>query len=131
MVIYLTGRPFHRVVVDVDEPERVHRRIDAGLLHSKKISARCSVRHNRPSTTDQPALDTEHSRAEERPNGTGSAAQPGRTPRRSTSDDYDPRATRLSQPDHIDSSGPWLSFNEARPHPGERPASRRPGLTVE
>ncbi|MDD7942899.1 hypothetical protein PHK61_31265 [Actinomycetospora lutea] len=49
VVIYLTGRPFHRVVVEVDEPERAHRRIDAALLRSKKTSARRSIRSHRRS----------------------------------------------------------------------------------
>lgn len=65
VVIYLTGRPFHRVVVEVDEPEQTHRRIDAALLHSKKSSARRSLRDPRPSTTDRP--DPDLSPARERP----------------------------------------------------------------
>ena len=65
VVIYLTGRPFHRVVVDVDEPERAHRQIDAALLHSKKTSARRSLRNHEPSITNHPALDP--ACAEQRP----------------------------------------------------------------
>jgi len=44
VVVYLSGRPFHRVVVDVEEPQRTHRGIEAALLHSKKTSARRSLR---------------------------------------------------------------------------------------
>ena len=65
VVIYLTGRPFHRVVVEVDEPEQTHRRIDAALLHSKKSSARRSLRNHRPSATDRP--DPDFSTARQRP----------------------------------------------------------------
>jgi hypothetical protein len=57
LVVYLAGRPFHRVVVEVGEPERAHRRVDAALLHSKKTSARRSIRDHPRSTTDQPVLD--------------------------------------------------------------------------
>lgn len=80
VVIYLTGRAFHHVVVDVDQPERAHRRIDAALLHSKKISARWSIRHNRPSTPDQPALATGPSRAEERPRDRPARRDPDQPP---------------------------------------------------
>jgi hypothetical protein len=44
VVIYLSGRPFHRLVVDVEEPHRTNRGIEAALLHSKKIGARQSLR---------------------------------------------------------------------------------------
>jgi hypothetical protein len=44
VVIYLSGRPFHRVVVDVEDPQRAHRCIEAALLHSKKTSPRRSLR---------------------------------------------------------------------------------------
>ena len=44
VVVYLSGRPFHRIVVDVEAPQQVHRGIEAALLHSKKISARESLR---------------------------------------------------------------------------------------
>ena len=57
LVVYLAGRPFHRVVVEVGEPERAHRQVDAALLHSKKTSARRSIREHPRSTTDQPVLD--------------------------------------------------------------------------
>jgi hypothetical protein len=57
LVVYLAGRPFHRVVVEVGEPERAHRRVDAALLHSKKTSARQSIRDHQRSTADQPVLD--------------------------------------------------------------------------
>lgn len=63
VVIYLTGRPFHRVVVDVDQPEQAHQRIDAALLHSKKTSARRSLRSHRRSATERP--DPEPARAEQ------------------------------------------------------------------
>jgi hypothetical protein len=63
VVIYLTGRPFHRLVVEVDEPERAHRRIDTALLHSKKTSARRSLRPHRPSATDH--REPEPARAEQ------------------------------------------------------------------
>jgi hypothetical protein len=56
LVVYLTGRPFHRVVVEVSEPEWAHRRVDAALLHSKKTSARRSIRDPQ-FTTGQPVLD--------------------------------------------------------------------------
>jgi hypothetical protein len=44
LVVYLSGRPFHRIVVDVEGPQHVHRGIEAALLHSKKTSARESLR---------------------------------------------------------------------------------------
>jgi hypothetical protein len=44
VVVYLSGRPFHRVVLDVDEPHLTHRRIDAALLRSKQLGARRSIR---------------------------------------------------------------------------------------
>jgi hypothetical protein len=44
LVVYLSGRPFHRIVVDVEAPQHVHRRIEAALLQSKKSSARESLR---------------------------------------------------------------------------------------
>ena len=63
VAIYLTGRPFHRVVLDVDQPEQAHQRIDAALLHSKQTSARRSLRSHRRSKTDHP--DPEPARAEQ------------------------------------------------------------------
>jgi hypothetical protein len=60
LVVYLAGRPFHRVVVEVGEPEQAHRRVDAALLHSKKTSARRSIRDHPRSTTDQSVLDPAH-----------------------------------------------------------------------
>ncbi|PVZ14231.1 hypothetical protein C8D89_10195 [Actinomycetospora cinnamomea] len=73
VVIYLSGRPFHRVVVDVDQPDRVHRRIDAALLHSKKTSPRRSIRRHRRSAADHPEADPprtdERSRRHPAPNG--------------------------------------------------------------
>jgi hypothetical protein len=53
VVIYLTGRPFHRVVVDVEDPERAQRRIETALLHSKKAGVRHSLRSLLPSSPDQ------------------------------------------------------------------------------
>lgn len=44
VVVYLSGRPFHRVVLDVEEPRLTHRRLDAALLASKKRSPRLPVR---------------------------------------------------------------------------------------
>jgi len=44
VVVYLSGRPFHRLVVDVEEPQRTNRGIEAALLHSKKTGARQSLR---------------------------------------------------------------------------------------
>jgi hypothetical protein len=44
VVVYLSGRPFHRVVVEVEDCRRTHRAIDAALLHSKTVSARESLR---------------------------------------------------------------------------------------
>lgn len=44
VVIYLSGRPFHRLVVDVEEPQGTNRGIEAALLHSKKTGARRSLR---------------------------------------------------------------------------------------
>jgi hypothetical protein len=44
VVVYLSGRPFHRVVVEVEDSRRTHRAIDAALLHSKTVSARESLR---------------------------------------------------------------------------------------
>lgn len=45
VVVYLSGRPFHRVVVEVEDPDGAHRRLDAALLRSKSTSARRSLRH--------------------------------------------------------------------------------------
>ena len=44
LVVYLSGRPFHRIVVEVETPQHIHRSIEAALLHSKKTSARESLR---------------------------------------------------------------------------------------
>jgi hypothetical protein len=44
VVVYLSGRPFHRVVVEVDDSRQAHRLIDTALLHSKKCGARQSLR---------------------------------------------------------------------------------------
>jgi len=44
LVVYLSGRPFHRVVVDVGDPQRTHRDVEGALLHSKKNTARQSLR---------------------------------------------------------------------------------------
>lgn len=52
LVVYLAGRPFHRLVVEVDDPGSVHRDVDAALLRSKIAAARRTVsrRDPRPST---------------------------------------------------------------------------------
>jgi hypothetical protein len=44
VVVYLSGRPFHRLVVEVEEPRLTQCRIEAALLHSK-ARARESLRH--------------------------------------------------------------------------------------
>jgi len=44
VVVYLSGRPFHRVVVEVDDCRQAHRLIDAVLLYSKKCGARQLLR---------------------------------------------------------------------------------------
>lgn len=44
LVVYLSGRPFHRIVVEVGAPQELRRDIEAALLHSKKTSARESMR---------------------------------------------------------------------------------------
>jgi hypothetical protein len=44
VVVYLSGRPFHRIVVEVEDCRRTHRCIDAALLDSKKTATRWSVR---------------------------------------------------------------------------------------
>ena len=44
LVVNLSGSPFHRIVVDVEAPQHVHRGIEAALLHSKKTTARESLR---------------------------------------------------------------------------------------
>ncbi|WP_328305765.1 hypothetical protein [Actinomycetospora sp. NBC_00405] len=44
LVVYLSGRPFHRIVVDAEAPQQLRRGIEAALLHSKKTGARESLR---------------------------------------------------------------------------------------
>ena len=44
VVVYLSGRPFHRLVVEVEEPWWTQRRIEAALLHSKTTGPRESLR---------------------------------------------------------------------------------------
>lgn len=44
VVVYLSGRPFHRLVVEVDQPRRTQRRIEAALLRSKTTGPRESLR---------------------------------------------------------------------------------------
>jgi hypothetical protein len=44
VVVYLSGRPFHRLVVEVAEPRPTQSRIEAALLASKKTAARESLR---------------------------------------------------------------------------------------
>jgi len=59
VVVYLSGRPFHRVVVDVEDPQGTHRGIEAALLHSKKNTSRQSLRGLRhgPSVHEQCPTD--------------------------------------------------------------------------
>ncbi|HEY2191571.1 MAG TPA: hypothetical protein VGH76_04600 [Actinomycetospora sp.] len=52
VVVYLSGRPFHRVVVDVADPYQSHRRLEAALLHSKKTSPRRALRDRLPPRLD-------------------------------------------------------------------------------
>jgi hypothetical protein len=52
VVIYLSGHRFHRVVVEVEDPQRAHGRIEAALLQSKKTSARRSLRSLLPAPGD-------------------------------------------------------------------------------
>ena len=47
VVVYLSGRPFHRVVLDIEEPHRTHRGVEAALVQSKKSSVRQSLRGRR------------------------------------------------------------------------------------
>lgn len=54
VVVYLSGRPFHRVVVGVEDPRRTHRDVEAALLESKKNSARQSLRRLRAAPDDVP-----------------------------------------------------------------------------
>ena len=51
VVVYLSGRPFHRLVVDVEDPQGAHLGIEAALLHSKKNTARQSLRDIRHGRT--------------------------------------------------------------------------------
>src|SRR3954447_13401236 len=44
IVVYLSGRPFHRLVADVEEPDGTHRAVETALLQSKKAEARRSLR---------------------------------------------------------------------------------------
>ena len=44
VVVYLSGRPFHRLVVEVEEPWWTQRRIEAALLLSKTTGPRESLR---------------------------------------------------------------------------------------
>jgi hypothetical protein len=48
VVVYLSGRPFHRVVVDVADSRRTHRDIEAALLLSKQTAALRSLRGSSP-----------------------------------------------------------------------------------
>lgn len=52
VVVYLSGRPFHRLVVEVEEPHRTQRRIEAALLHSKATAPRESQRRRTDSGDD-------------------------------------------------------------------------------
>ena len=116
LVVYLAGRPFHRVVVEVGEPERAHRRVDAALLHSKKTSARRSIRDRSRSTTDQPVLDP--ARAQER-------QQRRRPPRHEVDQVVPARSSTLvsveAEPLAAGGGGPsgaWMRSAEAVTHPG-------------
>jgi hypothetical protein len=51
VVVFLSGRPFHRIVY-VEDPHRTHRGIESALLHSKKTAARVSVRSLLPELSD-------------------------------------------------------------------------------
>jgi hypothetical protein len=55
VVVYLSGRPFHRLVVEVEEPRRLHRRIESALLASK-TGARESLRGRLRRTGDDGAV---------------------------------------------------------------------------
>lgn len=44
VVVYLSGRPFHRVVLDVGDPRGAQRDIEAALLESKRTGPRQSLR---------------------------------------------------------------------------------------
>lgn len=54
VVVYLSGRPFHRIVVDVEDPRRTQRAVEAALLESKKSSPRQSLRRLRSTHDDVP-----------------------------------------------------------------------------
>ncbi|MDD7941547.1 hypothetical protein PHK61_24300 [Actinomycetospora lutea] len=43
VVVYLSGRPFHRVVVEVEEPRWAHLRLEAALRRSKETAPRRSL----------------------------------------------------------------------------------------
>jgi hypothetical protein len=55
VVVYLSGRPFHRLVVEVEEPRRTQRRIEAALLLSKTTGPRESLRGRRTDLGDDGA----------------------------------------------------------------------------
>lgn len=44
VVVYLSGRPFHRLVVETADCRRTQRSLEAALLRSKKTAARASMR---------------------------------------------------------------------------------------
>ncbi|MDD7933256.1 hypothetical protein [Actinomycetospora straminea] len=44
VVVYLSGRPFHRLVVETGDCRRTQRSVEAALLHSKRTAARASLR---------------------------------------------------------------------------------------
>jgi hypothetical protein len=70
VVIYLSGRPYHRVVVDVEDPQRTHLGVEAALLHSKKASARYSLRSSGPlPTSTGPGLPADHEGGTPPPDG--------------------------------------------------------------
>ena len=55
LVVYLAGRPFHRIVIDLSDPRGTHRSIEAALLESKIANIRHSLRGRRPPPKDDDA----------------------------------------------------------------------------
>jgi hypothetical protein len=53
VVVYLSGRPFHRLVVEVAEPRATHRRLEEALLHSKIAAVRRRQRDSSCGTADE------------------------------------------------------------------------------
>jgi hypothetical protein len=63
VVVYLSGRPFHRLVLDVGDAHRTHRRIEAALLHSKETAVRQSMRRLLPEPDRPPEPRPRHPRS--------------------------------------------------------------------